>query len=249
VSTANGRAGDSVNGTPHPEFLGAYVLGLMDDDERAAVERHLETCELCRHEVADLSGLTGILATAPPAAVLADLAALDAADASPGRPGTDDLVLQRALREIRQETRRSRRNRLVGVAAGILAVAGLAGYGGLVLGQDDGTGNPPVTAEGGRTLTATDTATGVGITAKIVPANTWTRLNVAVTGVEPGTLCQIIAIADDGRRDVAGSWIVAKPQPGTPRRGVDGSTSIAPDELAQVEIVDGDGKELVSVSA
>lgn len=242
--------GSSVNGSEHPEFLGAYVLGLVDDDERAAIEAHLDTCPACRAEVAELSGLSDVLATAPPDAVLADLAALEAADAPTGFPATDDLLLQRTLREMRRETGRSRRLRLVTAAAAVVAVAGLAGVGGAVLGSDEGGGQPPVAVEQGtRTLTATDAGTGVELTARIIPATAWTRLNVSVKGVEPGTLCQIVAVAADGRRDVAGSWVVATPKPGARRAGIDGSTSIAPDELAGVEIVDGTGKLLVGVSA
>jgi len=239
----------SVGGAQHPEFLGAYAMGLVEDDERAEIEAHLATCEACREEIAQLSGLRGVLDAVPRDAVLDDLAALDAAEQSPA--GTDDLLLRRTLRELRDEARRSRRTRLLGAAAGIIAVGGLAGAGGLVLGQSGEGTNPPVAAQPpGREGTATDPATGVSMTARITPAGTtWTRLNVSVTGVDPGTLCQIVAVAADGHRDVAGSWVVAQPRPGVPRRGVDGSTAIAPTDLARVEIVDGTGKRLVSMNA
>jgi hypothetical protein len=250
VTPLDGPTGSSVNGSEHPEFLGAYVLGLVDDDERAAIEAHLDSCAACRADVAELSGLGDVLAGAPPAAVLADLAALEAAEAPTGAPRTDDLLLQRTLREMRRETGRSRRLRLVGAAAAVVAVAGLAGVGGAVIGSPEDRGTtPPIAQEPGRTLTTTDAGTGVELTARIIPANAWTRLNVSVKGVEPGTLCQIVAVATDGRRDVAGSWVVAAPRPGARRGGIDGSTSIAPDELAGVEIVDGTGKRLVGVSA
>jgi hypothetical protein len=238
VTPLDGPTGSSVNGSEHPEFLGAYVLGLVDDDERAAIEAHLDSCAACRADVAELSGLGDVLAGAPPAAVLADLAALEAAEAPTGAPRTDDLLLQRTLREMRRETGRSRRLRLVGAAAAVVAVAGLAGVGGAVIGSPEDRGTtPPIAQEPGRTLTTTDAGTGVELTARIIPANAWTRLNVSVKG------------ATDGRRDVAGSWVVAAPRPGARRGGIDGSTSIAPDELAGVEIVDGTGKRLVGVSA
>jgi hypothetical protein len=250
VTPLDGPSGSFVNGSEHPEFLGAYVLGLVDDDERAAIEAHLDTCGACRAEVAELSGLSDVLAAAPPADVLADLAALEAADAPTGAGGTDDLLLQRTLREMRRETRRSRRVRLVGAAAAVAAVAGLAGVGGLVIGSSEyGENLPVVRAEHGRTLTTTDAVTGVELTAKIVPANAWTKLNVAVKGVAPGTTCRIVAVAKDGRRDVAGSWVIGQPRPGAKRGGIDGATSIAPGDLAGVEIVDGTGKRLVGVSA
>jgi len=249
VTPLDGPAGSSVNGSEHPEFLGAYVLGLVDDDERAAIEAHLATCASCRAEVAELSGLSDVLAAAPPDEVLADLAALEAADAPTGAPGTDDLLLQRTLREMRRETRRSGRLRLVSAAAAVVAVAGLAGVGGIVLGSSEyGERIPIAQGEHGRELKATDATTGVQLTAEIIPASAWTKLNVAVKGVAPGTMCQIVAVATDGRRDVAGSWIVGSPKPGA-KRGVDGSTAIAPGDLARVEIIDGTGKRLVSVNA
>jgi anti-sigma factor RsiW len=57
---------------------GAYVLGILEPDDRAAYERHLATCEICQREVADFSGLPDILAQLDPdeAASIGD--ALDA---------------------------------------------------------------------------------------------------------------------------------------------------------------------------
>jgi anti-sigma factor RsiW len=45
---------------------GAYVLGILEPDDRAAYERHLATCAICQHEVADFSGLPDILAQLDP---------------------------------------------------------------------------------------------------------------------------------------------------------------------------------------
>jgi hypothetical protein len=246
VTSVNG----SINGSEHPEFLGAYVMGLVDDaDERALIEAHLATCETCRAEVAELTGLRGVLDAVPRQSVLDDLAALDAADA-PAPPGTDDLLLRRTLKEVRDESRSSRRLRALGVAAGIVVVAAAAGIGGHLVAKEIYVEAPPAAVqEPAEVVTATDAATGVALTARITPAGTWTRLNVSVTGVPVGTYCQIVAVADDGHRDVAGSWLIGTPRPGKPRRGVDGSTAIAPEDLSSVEIVDGTGKRLVSVSA
>jgi hypothetical protein len=243
----------TVSGSEHPELLGAYVMGLVDDDERAEIEAHLATCGPCQAEIADLTGLRDVLAAVPRQAVLDDLAALDAADLPAAATGADDLLLRRTLKEVRDESGRGRRRQWLGVAAGIVAVAALSGAGGLAIGRSgEEYGTPPfaIGQAGVHEVTATDAGTGVGITAVIIPAGTtWTRLNVSVTGVEPGTACQIVAVGPDGQRDVAGSWIVAKPRPGTPRHGVDGSTMIAPADLKSVEIIDGEGKRLVTVNA
>ena len=45
---------------------GAYVLGILEPDDRAAYERHLATCEVCQREVADFAGLPDILAQLDP---------------------------------------------------------------------------------------------------------------------------------------------------------------------------------------
>jgi anti-sigma-K factor RskA len=55
----------------HPELLnGAYVLDALDEVERAAVERHLRTCETCAVEVAEFAEAAARLgaaeAVAPP---------------------------------------------------------------------------------------------------------------------------------------------------------------------------------------
>jgi hypothetical protein len=243
----------TMRGSEHPELLGAYVMGLVDDAERAEIEAHLAVCGVCQAEIAELAGLRDVLDAVPRQAVLDDLAALDAADRPGAPPPGDDLLLRRTLKEVRAESGRGRRRQWLGVAAGVVAIAALSGVGGLALGRtgDEGTG-PPVAVEqpGQRQVTASDDGTGVGITAKIIPAGTtWTRLNVSVTGVEPGTVCQIVVTGKDGQRDVAGSWIVGTPQPGAPRRGVDGSTMIAPSDLETIQIVDGSGKRLVTVEA
>ena len=39
----------------HPDDIGAYLLGALPDDEAAAFERHLESCEQCREELAELT--------------------------------------------------------------------------------------------------------------------------------------------------------------------------------------------------
>ena len=58
----------------------AYLLGALDDDERRAFEAHLDTCEACRAEVADLAPGVELLATGvervePPAGLRARLMA------------------------------------------------------------------------------------------------------------------------------------------------------------------------------
>ena len=49
------------------DLVAAYALDAVDDDERMAFERHLETCERCRNELATLRDTAASLAYAAPA--------------------------------------------------------------------------------------------------------------------------------------------------------------------------------------
>lgn len=82
--------------------LGAYVVDALDSGERAPVAAHLERCEDCRSELAELSEVAGLLRRVPlreverrvrwrPAAVaVAALAAAVAAVFALGSPGGGD---------------------------------------------------------------------------------------------------------------------------------------------------------------
>jgi RNA polymerase sigma-70 factor (ECF subfamily) len=43
------------------EEVAAYVLGVLDEDEVEAFERHLETCESCQQEIKELAEVPGQL--------------------------------------------------------------------------------------------------------------------------------------------------------------------------------------------
>jgi hypothetical protein len=58
-------------------FAGPYVLGILSAQERSAFQAHLETCEQCRVQVAELSPLPGLLALAPAQAYAPEFAASD----------------------------------------------------------------------------------------------------------------------------------------------------------------------------
>ncbi|TQS45590.1 anti-sigma factor [Cryptosporangium phraense] len=101
----------------HPDLLnGAYALDAVDDVERAAVERHLRTCEACAEEVAEFR----------------EAAARLGAEAVPPA-GMRDRVLAsaRATRQLPAVvpggSRRPRGRFLVAVAAAAAVLAGAVG--------------------------------------------------------------------------------------------------------------------------
>lgn len=228
------------------ELVGAHVLGVLDPEESAAVERHLADCPACRQEVAELRELETVLGEVPPE-LLVD-----------GPPVGGDLLLQRTLRQARTERGSALRRR----RARIGAVAAVAAAAALVLGITVGRGTvttPPVAAgptatsiatatpppAGTRNGSVTDPATGARMTLTVTPAMGWVRVNAAVTGVPAGQRCHLVVNARGGATADAGSWLVSTvgAKSGTT---LDGSAIVAPEDVVSVSVVNESGQTFVT---
>jgi Putative zinc-finger len=221
-----------MNGTSHvpeghlPEELGAHAFGLLDAAQSRAVEEHLAVCSACRREWEELRGMVHLLDDVPPEAFL-------------DGPPDSDLLLQRTLRQVRSEVgsqRRLRRFRLLAAAA--VAVAGVLG-GGIVLGRTTAppaiTAAPaPAPAPNAVVLTGGG-APGVSMTVAVTPATGWVRLSASVQGIPAGERCRIVVVANDGTREIAGSWLVP-PDGWKKSMTLDGSALVAPDQVAAVVV-------------
>ncbi len=100
------------------EDLGAYVLGILSDDEAARVREHLATCEACATEHKELAGIPQLL----------DLAVVaGSGEDDPLPPAIEERLLDRFARErpADRETRRWRPRVFLGVG-GALAGAAVA---------------------------------------------------------------------------------------------------------------------------
>lgn len=107
--------------------LGVYILGAISPARRAAVARHLASCQQCREEVAGLAALPGLLRRLPAAIA-------DEPPSRVGRPADAEQIGVLRGDMITRISRRRRRNRWVVIAAAIAglaaaAVAGLAAAG------------------------------------------------------------------------------------------------------------------------
>jgi hypothetical protein len=145
---------------------GAYVLGALGPSERAAFERHLPACAVCRESVATLAVLPGLLGR------------LDAATAVPAVPAPPSLLertLTAAAHRRRGERRRRVRYAFAGLAAALALAAGVGVGVHLVDASAPGnqpqlaamrpvSGSVPVSAEVG--LAATDGGTLVEMTCR-----------------------------------------------------------------------------------
>ena len=92
-----------------PSFLGAYVLGALERDERRAAERHLADCPACAAELEAFRGLTAQLDRVPAEEVTAD----------PVTPSPE--LFGRVAAEVR---RPARRRALAVAVAGVVLVGG-----------------------------------------------------------------------------------------------------------------------------
>ncbi|RLK61574.1 anti-sigma factor family protein [Actinokineospora cianjurensis] len=231
--------------THETPLLGAYALGVLDDDERAAVQRHLADCAECRVELEALEEVRDMAGELPEEALL------------DGPPDDGDLLLARTLRQVRSEANASR-NRSIAIAgvAAAVVIAAVLGTG-VVIGRSTSTpvAQPTVTvgpteAQNVKTrfLSGSDPNTGARLTAKVVPAAGWVRLNVSVTGIPAGERCRVVVVGKDGTREEAGSWLVS-PDGAQKGTNLDGAALIAPDDVGSVEIITTEGKRYVSVSA
>ncbi len=221
------------------ELLGAYSLGILDDDERRSVDEHLSQCETCRAELAELQQTVGLLATVPAEWV------------APAAVGPDDMVLRRTLRAVRAARAGGRSRLLATVAASVIALVALSGVTGLVVGrQTSKTRAPAPVAEPAGTLhlTGTDPATGATLTATVRPAANWVRLKADVIGVPEGTRCRLVVVTKAGARESVGSWEVSE-KGAADGTAIEAASAVPLDQVASVEIETLDGEHLVSVSA
>ncbi|GAB1822902.1 anti-sigma factor family protein [Herbidospora sp. RD11066] len=112
--------------------LGVYVLGALDARETAMVEAHLDTCDECQAELAELSGL-------PP--MLGRVSAADVEHAAtPPRAVLDRLLADSA--------RRHRRLKITRMMLGLAATVAIVTWGGVSV-LNTASESPAMTAAGG----------------------------------------------------------------------------------------------------
>lgn len=170
------------------ESLGAHALGQLPDEERAALEAHLEGCPECR---AELESLTGVARLLP----LADPAHFGTAPAPP--PSLADRVVA----TIRTERRSQRRRRLqLGLAfSGVTAAVATAVLAIFVL--PGGSGAGPAQHIAFQSLPP-----GLQISASLEPHAYGTEIHMYVKGAPSGTLCRVFLRGPGGTRQPAGSF-------------------------------------------
>ena len=189
--------------------------------------------------------MTDLLGELPPEALL------------DGPPDDGDLLLRRTLDAVGRERRGEavRRRWLLGAAASVAALA-LVG-GGVLAGRQSvepvvavptPTPTPTSTTVAGTfTVAATDAGSGAQLSARVVPAAGWVRVNAQVKGIAAGQRCRVVVVAKDGHRETAGSWLVS-PAGAASGTTLDGSALVAPDQVAAVVIENETGTTFVTAA-
>ena len=224
--------------------LGVYVVGAIDPADRAVVESHLASCPGCREELAGLAALPGRLGSVPATDVtILTLGDPVLADRDGGYPPETTL---RSLLDRAAALRRHLMWRRVAAAA---AVAVIASGGAVAVSRTVAPPAPrPVAAAQAAmpwaaTVRGSDPRTGAAATVRYQSQQWGLQMQVQVSGIPPGTRCELLVLGPGGRA-VAGGWTVAA---GHTRAWYPASAPLAVSGVREFVITAAGGRSLVNV--
>jgi Putative zinc-finger len=213
------------------QALGVYVLGAIDPAERAQVDDHLGICPECREELASLAGLPALLRRIPPDEA-ERLAMADAGDQFDDYP-SEELLSSLLARTA--SVRRARRWRGLAAAAAVVVLA--LGGGAAVTNALQGHSGGQAVAEHWHKVTVVDPRTGAHLTVKYTPMTWGTMMDVQVSGIEPGIVCQFQVTDSSGHRWTVGGWTASVHRHSSP--WYPASTSVRDENLRSFEVTSG----------
>lgn len=170
------------------ESLGAYSLGQLPGEERAALEAHLDGCPGCRAELASLDSVARLLPLADP-------------DRFSATPVPSPALAGRVATAIGAERRRRRRGRGLRLGLSLSGATAAAVAAALAIFVLPGGAPSPEQHVAFRSLPP-----GVKIAATLSPHAFGTEIGMYVSGVPSGTLCRVSLRRADGTTVSAGSF-------------------------------------------
>ena len=183
------------------QALGVYVLGAIDPAERAQVDEHLATCADCREELASLAGLPAMLRKVP----VVEAERLAAAEQEPELGGVPSPEMLPSLVARTTNVRRIHRWRGLAAAAAVALVA-LAG-GAAVTSALQSHPSSPAAMTWQQTI-GTGPVAGAHLTVRYRHEPWGTRMEANVTGLRPGSVCELRVTDKTGGTSVVGSWVL-----------------------------------------
>ena len=186
------------------QALGVYVLGAIDPAERAQVDEHLSSCQECREELASLAGLPAMLRKVP----IVEAERLAAPEQDPELAGVPSAELLTSLVARTANVRRMHRWRTLAAAAAVAVVA--LGGGAFVANalQRPAAPAPPGHSTAWSQTTGSGPVTGAHLTVRYRHEPWGTQMEVHVTGLQPGSVCQLQVTDATGGKSVVGSWML-----------------------------------------
>ncbi len=177
------------------EMLGAYVLGELDEERRAALRAHLEGCGRCRAELRELEPVAAALAEADPRLF----------ESEEPRPPAD--LLERTLarvdqaRQTEDELQRRRRNRLFRWSAFAAAAAALLiAIGSFAL-------VPKIAGPPMEPVAFSEAPAGVEAEASLIDHTWGTETILVVSGLEDGKTYELALRNEAGEAVPSGTFI------------------------------------------
>jgi Putative zinc-finger len=222
--------------------VGAYSMGLLEEQDRQAFEEHLAGCPSCATELAELSPMAALLRGVEPVE--------PAGDEPAAAEVTKATVTELIQRRVGQRRHRRRWQVAVAAAAGIVLIGGGIAVGTAVAPQQKGPTAPPV-AVAGQQHSATDPVTGVAGTVGLVSKAGGTQVTLDLSKVRGPVECELVAVSKTGERRVVMGWLVPAPGDGVPGHPAHlvlaGGTSIPVNDLARVDVDVVQGRTLLSI--
>lgn len=164
---------------------GAYVLGALSPEDRAAFERHLPGCPDCARRVRELAGLPGLLARVPVEIIEPD---------EPPQP-VPDTLLPALVRRVRTTQRRR-----TWVATGLVAAAAVVAVGAVgiaTLGGDDDPPQAGPSSSSGPSTAPSELMQPIGAE----PISGWVSLTQVGWGTRLDLTCSYAEEGDGGYHD------------------------------------------------
>src|SRR6516162_7448591 len=226
--------------------VGAYSMGLLEEQDKRAFEEHLAGCPACAAELAELSPMAALFKGMELTGI--ELTGVEPAGDVPDGGKVTDLVRRRAS----QQRHRRRWQAALGAAAGIVLIGGGIGLGIAAAPEHAGT-LAPALALTGQLHSATDPGTGVAGTVGLVAKAWGTQVTLDLSKVRGPAECELVAVSRTGQRRVVMGWLVAAPGDGVPGHPahlvIRGATSIPRNDLARVDADVVNGRTLVTIPA
>jgi hypothetical protein len=215
---------------PHLD-VGAYVLGILDPEDRERFEQHLAGCPQCIAEAGQLGGLEPLLA---------ELAATGGVE--PPRELPDGQVLENLITEVSVARRRGRIRRLVLAAcASLLILGGPAATFALT---EVATQQVAVAQE----FSATDP--GTGVSAKVgVSGVTWgSQVKLDLSNITGPRTCDLVAVSHTGVHQTVSTWSVPLDGYSAQSLHLTGGAAMSPSDIDHFEVRDLSGSHQLLVS-